>query len=185
MGWGDSGEGAGRGREREGQRQRERERLPREQREVRKCERSSNRKAEGEGEEYGPERPVRGGETLGRWRLGMGKKEADRKRQDGWERGAGTGIHGEMSVGKRETEEEKQKEGGEDRIDTGREKEEKAHRDTSSRGAQPPPPHTHTHVRDGSGEDGEGPEMAREDVEIPRRDRAEDGGEGAEVTEGL
>ena len=101
MGWGWGGlrgrcwEGPG-----EGGTGAERERGCPGSREERKSERSSNRKAEGEGEEYGPERPGRGGETLGRWRLEMGKEEADRKRQDGWGRGAATGIHGEMSVGK-------------------------------------------------------------------------------------
>ena len=59
----------GAGRERD----RGRERLPGQQREVRKCERSSNRKEEEEGEEYGPERRVRGGENLGRWRLETGR----------------------------------------------------------------------------------------------------------------
>ena len=78
----------GAGRERD----RGRERLPGQQREVRKCERSSNRKEEEEGEEYGPERRVRGGENLGRWRLETGRRRQTEKDKMGGGGAQGRGF---------------------------------------------------------------------------------------------
>lgn len=167
MGWGgvggDSGKGAGKGREREGQRGRDRGR------ERAGCPGSR---------EAGNVREVAIGRGRGIWARETCEVEEfremetrdreggrqTRKRQDGLGWGAGTGIHGEMSVGRVTDRGREETEGRREKTEQ-KQAEEKGEKSTQRKEAEAPHP-SNTHVRDGS-RDREETQRGQEDAKTP------------------